>query len=232
VVVPIIQSVFLALWSVLERVGRAIGTFARAMADGAEALWNNIIKPAFDAVRTFFGRVKQFLDRVAEPIRRVLDRINRALDWVWTRVIAPIIDVIDKVRLVLRLLAELGVEWAAKLDAFLLALETRIYESFRVVREWVNTFSSWIDVLFDPRGWIRATPWLYTLYRWGGNVVGILNALGLDVTTTARNELVHSNNPRRPISATVERFKDGTIHNSPGVQNAAARFRSGGTGRF
>jgi hypothetical protein len=214
------------------RVGQAFGDFARTVANAAKSLWQHVVSPALEAVRTFFERAGQFIDKVTAPIRAVFERINRALDWVWSRVIAPILDVIEKVRLVLRLLAELGVEWAAKLDAILLALETRIYDSFRTVREWVNTFQSWIDVLFDPRGWIRATPWLYTLYRWGGNALGILTALGLDVTTSARLELIRSDNPRRPISATVERFRDGTIRNASGVQNAAARFRSRDTGRL
>lgn len=231
-VTPIIARVFNFMGNVISRVGRALGDFARTIANGAQALWAHVVRPAIDAIRTFFTRIQQFLNKVTAPIRSILERINRALDWVWTKIIAPVLDVIEKVRLVLKLLAELGVEWAAKLDAFLLALETRIYDSFRTVREWVNTVSSFIDFLLDPRGWIRSVPWLYTLYRWGGNVVGILTALGLDVTTPARLELTRRENPRRPIGATVERFRSGAIRESFGVQDAAARFRSRRTGQL
>ena len=232
VIVPLISRVFGFLGNVLVRVGRAFGDFARTIASGAQSLWSHVVRPAIDAVRTFFERVSQFLDRVTAPIRAILERINRALDWVWTRIIAPILDVFEKVRLILRLLAELGVDWAGRLDQILLAIETRIYDSFRQVREWVNNFELWIDILFDPRGWIRSTPWLYTLFRWGGNVVGILTALGLDVTTSARLDSVRADNPRRPITATVERFKDGTIREHPSLQHAAARFRSRQTGQL
>jgi len=230
--VPIIVRVFDFLGRVVARVGRAFGDFARTIANGAQSLWSHVVRPAIDAVRTFFTRIQQFLDKVTAPIRAILEKINRALDWVWTKIIAPVLDVIEKVRLVLKLLAELGFEWAAKLDAFLLELETRIYESFRQVRDVLNTVSSWLDILFDPRGWIRSTPWLYTLYRWGGNVVGILTSLGLDVTTKARLELTRSENSRRPISSTVERFKSGAIRGSFGVQDAAAKFRSRRTGQL
>ena len=210
--------------------GRAFGDFARTIATAAKGLREHVIRPAFDAIKTFFERISQFIDKVTKPIRDILERVNRALDWVWSRIIAPVLDVFEKVRLILRLMAELGIEWAARLDQLLLAIETRIYEGFRQVREWVNTLELWLDLLLDPRGWIRSVPWLYTAFRWGGNLVSLLNQLGLDVTTPARLELHREQNPRRPVTSTVERFRNKTIHEAPALQQTAARFRSRDTG--
>lgn len=231
-VVPIIVRVFDFMGKVVVRVGRAFGDFARTIANGAQMLWSNVLKPAIGAIQKFFQRIAQFIDKVTAPIKAILEKINRALDWVWTKIIAPILDVIEKVRLVFRLLAELGLEWAAAIDRILQQIETRIFDAFREIRSFVNTISSFIDLLFDPRGWIKSAPWLYTLFKWGGNVVAILTKLGLDPLTPARLEEHRAANQLQPLASTVARFRDGTIRQSDGVQQAAARFRSRQSGKL
>lgn len=222
---PVIVRVFNVLGSVITRVARAIADFARTIATGVQALYDHVIRPVIDAVQTFFERVENFVNRVLEPIKAVLDRINRALDWVWDRIIEPVLDVIERIRAVLRLLAELGVGWAATLNRILQIIEQRIYDTFREVREFVNTFETWIDLLLAPEGWIRSFPFMYTVFRWAGNIQGILTNIGLDPLAGSRRELVRNDNPRRAVPVTVERFRSGFYREHPGVQTAIARLR-------
>jgi hypothetical protein len=228
VVVPIIARVFEFAGRALVRVGQAFGRFARTIAGAAKAFVDHVVKPVIDAVSKFFQKIERFLDRVTAPIRRIIERINRALDWVWTKIVSPILDVIEKVRAVLRLLAELGAGWAARLDRILQQIESRIYDTFREVRSWVNTFELWLDILLDPGGWIHSTPFLYTVFKWSGNIWGIMVNLGLDPHASEGRALTRQENPLRPVSSTVERFRTGYYRDHPGVQGAIARFRTAG----
>jgi len=225
-VVPIIAKVFNFVGKVLVRVGKAFGAFARSIANAATALWDGVLKPAIDTLVSWFQKFKGFLERVFKPIVDLFKWINEWLDKIWTKVIAPILDVIEKLRLIFKILAELGLDWAKVVERFLQQLETRIYEGFREVRTWVNTLELWLDILLDPGGWIKSTPFLYTVYKWGGNILHLMTKLGLDPLTPARLEEQRAQNPRLPLSKTVEKFKARGYTEDPGIAMAAARFRS------
>jgi hypothetical protein len=226
VIVPIIVRVFTALGGVLVRVGRAFGDFARTIARGAKAFVDHVVKPVIKAVSDAFGKLARFFDRVTAPIKAVLERVNRALDWVWSRVIAPILDAIQRIRAVLKLLAALGADWARKLDEILAQIETRIYDTFREVRNWVNTFELWLDLLLHPGGWIRSFPFLYTVFKWQGNIMGILVNLGLDPHAKERVDLVRADHPQLPVTETVTRFNSRYYADHWGVQSAIARLKT------
>ncbi|MGH7823424.1 MAG: hypothetical protein ACREQ9_26990, partial [Candidatus Binatia bacterium] len=186
----------------------------------------HVVRPFLAAVKRGFDALTRFFDKITAPIRAVLERINRALDWVWSKVLAPILDVIGKVRAILQLLAGLGVEWAGKLDQILQLIETRIYDTFREVRNWVNTFELWLDLLLDPGGWIKSFPFLYTVHLWAGNIMGILVNLGLDPLAGDRRQIVRQDNRTRPLTTTVERFRSGYYRDHFHTQRAIARLKS------
>lgn len=228
VIVPIIVRVFTALGKVIVRVGGAFADFARTIAGAAKAFIDHVVKPIAEALLKFFQKLENVFNRITAPIRAVLERIHAALDWVWTKVIAPILDAIERVRAILRLLGELGVGWAERLDRILAQIETRIYDSFRQVREFVNTFELWLDLLLHPGGWIRSFPFLYTVFKWSGNIWGIMVNLGLDPHIGARLEAARADHPQLPVSETVTRFRSRYYADHFATQSAIARLKSAG----
>lgn|GEM_PF-6521286 len=229
---PWVQQLVGALRDVVNIIASNAGRFFRFISGAVRSLYANILTPAVQALQRWFERFRGFLNRVFEPITNVFKWINEFLDKVWTKVIAPILDVIEKLRLVFRLLEELGVSWAGAVERFLQSLETRIYEAFREVRTFVTNIQSWVDFLLDPRGWIKATPWLYTLYKWSGNVYNLLLKLGIDPLNKDRLRLLREQHEPTPLTPTIERFKTGVLRQNFGMQSAVARLRSRRSGTF
>lgn len=229
IIVPIIVRVFVSLGKVVVRVGQAFADFARTIAHAAKAFVDQVVKPVISAIQKFFEKLENFFARVTQPIRDIIERVNKALDWIWTKVVSPVLEAIERVRAILRLLAELGVGWAEKLDKILQTIETKIYETFREVRSWVNTFELWLDLLLDPGGWIKSFPFLYTVVKWQGNIMGILVNLGLDPLAFDKNQLAREEHPNRKIPETVERFRSRYYQQHFGVQRAIAQLKTRGT---
>lgn len=232
VVVPIFVQVFSVIKSVVAQIASGAGRFFRFIADAARSLYADVLKPIVDAARTYYARVKQFLQSVFGPIIEIFESIQRFLNKVWTDVIAPILDALDKARMALRLLARLGVPFVAKIEEVLQRIQSEIFKRFQQVQGWLNTVTFWLDILLDPRGWIRATPFLYTVFRFGGNIVNVITKLA-DLSGLNRGivERERAENPTLSVNVIVERVKSGAIRESDAVQTAAARFRSGQSGR-
>lgn len=228
---PWVQTIVGAVRQVVDVVARHAGDFFRAIAHGARAIFSNVVQPVAQSIARWYSKFKAFLDRVFGPIIKVVDWVNKFLDKVWTKVIAPILDVLEKIRLVFQGLDALGVDWAGKVADFLRQVESKIYEAFREVRTWVNTFTSWLDLLLDPRGWIRSTPFLWTFVQFGGNVVNLLARLGIDPLQMAEHRaLIEQYKPTVAI-ASIERFRSGELVDDVGIQTAVARLRGGDIGK-
>ena len=231
-IVPIIDKVFGVIKSVVVRVGQNAGRFFRFIGKAARALYRDILVPLTDAVKRFIDKVETFLRRVFDPIVKIFDQIREALAWVWEKIIAPLLDAIDKIRIALRLMAALGVPWVAALERVLQAIQREIFERFRQVQNWVNTATFWLDLLLDPRGWIKSTPFLYTIWRYAGNVLNLVTKIAdLDGGNAEFVRQHKEDNHATGLSPIVERVKSGEIRKSFAVQNAAARFRSRRTGQ-
>jgi hypothetical protein len=229
---PWVQEIVGALRSVVDTMAGNIGRFFRWIAGAARALFDHVLSPVVRALQTWFQRFRSFLDRVFAPIVKVFNWINDFLDKVWSKVIAPILDVIDKIRLVFRFLETLGIEWAGAVDRFLQALETRIYDTFRDIRSFVNNVFTWLDLLLDPRGWIKQVPFLWSIFQFSGNVVNLLTKLGLDPLNKDRYKLARQDLEPTELTTTVEKFRAGGFREDWQIKAIAARFRSRRTGTF
>lgn len=223
---PIFQAVWNGINVVIRTIGENAGRFFRTIANGLRSVWDGVIKPVVDAVWKVIDKFKQFLDRVFAPIRAAFEWVTKLLDTIWTKVIAPILDAIEKIRAVLRILAELGVPFAARLEQILQTIESAIFNAFREVVNWVNTVSSWFDLLLDPRGWIRSTPFLMTVWKFGGNIVNLLVALGADVRHQVIIDDYRASHPTRATSQVTADLRAGVYRDRGYAQQAFARLRS------
>ena len=233
VVVPIFVQVFGVIKFVVLQIATNAGRFFRFIVGAVRTLYERVLVPIADAARRYYDKFKAFLQRVFDPIIKIFEEVQRILNKIWDKIIAPILSALDKVRAVLKLLAVLGVPFAERLERILQRIQREIFTRFQQIQQWVNTATFWLDLLLDPRGWIRSTPFLYTVFRYAGNIVNIVTKLAdrsgfhRETLTQARRE-----NPPKGVDVTVERVKTGEIRNSAAVQSAAARFRSGQSGRL
>lgn len=226
-IMPILSQVFDVIRLVVQRIGENAGRFFRFISGSVRALFRDVLRPIVDAARTYYERFKGFLQRVFGPVIKIFEAVNRFLTRIWDKIIGPILDALDKVRAALRVLAKLGVPWAGKFEELIQAIQREIFERFRQVQNWVNTATFWLDILLDPGGWIRFTPFLNTVYRTAGNILNIITRLA-DVgrKSEMENQVFRERNIPTGIERTVERVRAGEVRKSFAVQNAAARFRS------
>lgn len=231
-IIPIVDKVFNVIKSVVVRVGQNAGRFFRLIGRAARALYRDILVPLVDGLKRFIDKVEAFLRRVFDPIIKIFDRIRSVLNKIWDKIISPILSALDKIRAALRLLGALGVPWVNALEKILQRIQREIFERFTQVQNWVNTATFWLDLLLDPRGWIKSTPFLYTIYRYAGNVLNIVTKLAdLDGRSAETIRQHKEENRATGLSPIVARVKSGEIRKSFAVQQAAARFRSRSTGQ-
>lgn len=232
VVVPIFIQVFGVIRRVVVTIASSAGDFFRSIVTATRTLYDRVLAPIVDAARSYYDRFQKFLRRTFDPIIKIFDKVQETMTWIWDRVIGPIVDTIDKLRAALRLLAKLGVPFAAKIEEILQAIQRTIIERFRQVQSWINRATFWLDILLDPRGWIKSTPFLYTVFRYAGNIMNLVTKFAdSDGFSRESVKLARERNIPKDVAVVIERVKAGEVRSSFAVQNAAARFRSGQSGR-
>ncbi len=231
VIVPILRRTYDVLKHVFGKVAHAVGVFARAMAKVGSAFYDHIIQPVVDTLYTWFERFKHVLNKVFAPILKAIEWVNKVLDKVWAKVIQPILDVLERIRMIFKGLGMLGVDWAQALADIIEQIERQIYESFEKVREILNTIVYYIDTLLDPAGWIRGAPFLRSITKWGPGCAAIISALGIEPGHQERLDERKDRVGPVPFSEGVTAFWNKDVQKHAAVILATSQFKRGETGR-
>lgn len=223
---PVLEKVFDVTKAVFIRVSEAVGVAVRAIVKGVRIFWDKFLKPLGLTLKRWFEKFEAFLKRVTQPIFDVLERINAILQKVWDKVIAPILTAIQRVRLVLRGLAALGVDWAKVLDQKLAAIENRIVSVFNDITEFVNNIADFVDSLLTPFGWIQGRPWLLSTQKWAGGMMSIFFGLGIPIDLDERSARILAEAEPGGIDESLRALAAGEVERRPGIQDALVRLRS------
>ena len=221
---PVLTKVFDVTKAIFVRVSQAVGVAVRAVVKGVRIFWDKFLKPIGLTLKRWFLKFEEFLRRVTQPIFDVLQKINDILQKVWDRVIAPILTAIGRVRLVLRGLAALGVDWAKVLDDKLAAVENRIVTTFNDITQFINQITDFLDSLLTPFGWIQGRPWLLSTWKWGGGMASILVGLGIPLDLEERTESLRAGFVDMDIAAAVRDFDSGEFARLSSMRKAVSDF--------
>ncbi len=191
----IVSAIWGAVRWLAEKAATIAVAVAHAVAIAARYTWNGLKwlgarardaalwlrDRAVDVARWLRDKVwpwlQRLVDRISEWFRRsfgwlvkLLKIVSRALDWVYTKVLRPLLTFLESVRLVLRGLAALGVEWAARLEQRILALEQRIFQTFLTIVQHVNQLADILGVIFDLSGAIRRSIMVWSAWSFIGDL--------------------------------------------------------------
>lgn len=136
---------------------RNVQTLGRFLRNGFVALVRNVQRAALwlkGTLTHIFRPVLQFLDRVKGYIRRIYDRF-----------IKPVLDVIEIMRRVFRLLGYLGIDWARALDRKLGQLENLITLPFEWVVGKINELIGVINRIVTADGLLQRLVLINSLLR-------------------------------------------------------------------
>jgi len=120
------------------------GMFAKAW-DGLKIVWRDVLKPALTWVDHELGRLHDWLVDTFKPVFQFLKRVQDELNAIYKRFVRPILDTIDFIRAINRVLLTFHIHLLEALDKVLQQIEQRIEEPFL----WINQQLTRIWNLFD-----------------------------------------------------------------------------------
>src|SRR6267142_6254912 len=146
----------------LFRLGKALARAVRAL--GVLAL---------HGLRTFvtwaYARIQQlqaWLKDKFGPVLRFIRRIKDEIDQIYKRFVRPILDTIEFIRQINRVLQLFGIDVLQKLDTTLAQIEARIEEPFQWVRKKITFLENWLDRIVTLDGFFQRLTLLRSLQRY------------------------------------------------------------------
>ncbi|HEY2938153.1 MAG TPA: hypothetical protein VGJ25_16235 [Gaiellaceae bacterium] len=202
-------AIFKAIWDGLRwvaekaaivavAVARAVAQAARYTWDGLKWFGGKVVDGAYWLRDRAIGLARWWKDKAAPWLARSLDkigswfkrhfgwlwtwvhRIQSILGWIYSNILRPLFAFLEVTRLVLRLLAALGVKWAARLETWIRGLEQKLLNVFSSIVNVVNSIADLLDALFDPTGAFKRKYFVWSLIHWWGDVQALSLLAGID----------------------------------------------------
>jgi len=191
--------------------------------------FSRIARELYDVIRAVVQRVSKILDKVLGPVIDFLDKVREHIWKIYNDYVKPILDIIEFIRIPLRILSQFNVEWAKKLDATLAQIEDEIVENFQLVLGTLNKTINLLNDIVDVDRLLKRITLLRSILR----DVQYLNNLWWNSHTRELTEAQRENyrskfEPTEPERVTAEmrvHFASGNARISPAVREAIANVK-------
>lgn len=184
----------------LAAVFSAIWTALKVAASGVLRAFNALVHLNFGSI---WRAIKRGLDRIyrallwyQKRIMEPMDRLRRQIMEIYNRFFKPILLFLDKLRVMIRILAIFNRRLAALLDSKLFALEAKLLWPINQALKRINAFTSWTRAVLTAGGLLDRVLLLESLRRDAAMVWEILT------------------NPRAVIYRPVAKPPGRTVHDS------------------
>lgn len=212
------------IWNTLVSFAGVLSNIFHTIADFFDDLWWSYIVPFVEKVQQIFDDISTWLANFLDPLITFLKALN---DW-FTIHILPylkiVIEVIQRMRVILAAFRIMGFQWAAKLDADLQKIQGYVTLVIQDVVGTLNKISTVINLAIDPAQIIRVPFFNNTLFSSLGAVKRAA-AFGSNrpLTATEQEEIQQDGALLQGGAAVATRNADGSVTYSP----AAARINAG-----
>ena len=146
-------------------------------------LWWVWIVPFIEKLQQILDDILTWLQNFLGPLLDVIAKIIFFVKHYIIPILGDVIEVIQRMRVILALFRILGLQWAAKLDADLALVQAYLTQVLQDVLATVNTITSLVGLVFDPAGIIRRDFFPGTLFASLG-AVKRANGFGTDRAST------------------------------------------------
>lgn len=157
------------LWENLQALGNWVWT---ALKGSLSALWRGLkalahlnFKSIWSALKRGYERIRRALDWYMRRVQAPLDRLRRQIWDVYRRFFKPILQVLDSFRVMVRVVALFNRKLAAKLDARLFSLESKLMWPITAALHRINELASYQRALVTALGYLDRVTFLETLRR-------------------------------------------------------------------
>jgi len=136
-------------------------------------LWANVLGPLINWIGSKVTDLAGKLRKLLEPLLRHLELIKNFIREIYKKWLRPILDTIDAIRQVLRLLELFHIKVARQLDDALGAIERRLLQPFQFVLTQINKIEDVIDRIVTLDGLLQRVTLLGSLAKHNGAILGL-----------------------------------------------------------
>jgi len=154
--------------AILEGLTAVAWRFAQVW-DWLRKWFGRIFRELADVIGAVVKRLSRILDRVLGPVIDFLDKVRKHVWAIYNDIVKPILDIIEFIRLPLKILSAFNVEWAKRLDATLANLEDWIVDQFTFVMGKLNQAINVLNGIVDVSGLLKRITLIKSLRR-DGNI--------------------------------------------------------------
>lgn len=213
------------IWDALVSLAQSLHDIFQSIREFFEDVWYEVIEPFIEWCQQIIDDITTWLANVLDPIITFVTKLMK-----WFRLyILPylkiIIEVIQRMRVILALFKLLGAQWAAKLDADLAKIQGYVTLAIQDVVKTLNTISSVLNLVLDPAQIIRKDFFTGTLFSSLG-AVKRAGAFGGNRALTASEAQSEADDGAllNGGAAVATRNADGTMTYSPALTRISAGF--------
>jgi hypothetical protein len=163
--VGVLFSFAATLWNAVRDLGSVALSGMRHSWGFLRDTYEHVLRPAWQRFWRYVDIARDTLDRTLRPVFRWLRRVREWVNTYYERYVRPVLDTIDVARRALRMLAELGVDWARGLDARLATLQERIDAPFRRVLSEINRVIGVVNQIATAGGLLQRLALVRSLER-------------------------------------------------------------------
>jgi hypothetical protein len=217
-----------AIWNAIRVAGKFVNKLGGKIWGALQTTYERVLKPAWQKFYKFVDRVHDWLDRHLGPLLKKVNDLRKKIYGYWKRFVRPVLDFIDALRGVLRVLAALHVPFAKKLDAELGRIEGWITRVFTEIFQRLNEVSDWLDRIIGLDGLFKRLTLLRSLVANIGNVwSALVNSYTKPIDQATRDELKTSMKGRTLTVVRTELHEYYATSGGPAaprIQEAAAQW--------
>lgn len=203
------------------------GMFARVW-DGLKIVWNDVLSPFFRWLDAQLTRVVSWLKATLKPVFDWLQRVRDELKSIYNRFVKPIIDTIEFLRQLNRVLLAFHLHFLQKLDTVLQTIEQRIEEPILWLNEQLNKIFNALDLVLTFDGFLQRLTLIRSLNRYVPDWLRIATNSRMGKLSGDEAYRVGAKDNPQPIPDTVEALAAWTRgeHNDTGDVLDAAVSRA------
>lgn len=147
------------VWIALQWLGSAVATFLKSTGamfakvwDGMKIVWSDVLKPALVWVDDHLKRVYAWLKDTFKPVFDFLREVRCRLNEFYATFVRPVVDTIEFVRQVNRVLLAFHITLLQGLDRTLQQIEQRVEEPFIWLNQQINKIWNALELVVTADG--------------------------------------------------------------------------------
>lgn len=163
--VGVLQAGVILIWNAIKDTIDLARTGFIKVWDFAGSLYDDVLKPAWEKFWSWFDKLRTWLNDTFGPLLDWLRKLREELLKFWANYVRPWLDFIDVTRRILRVLGNLGLAFAKKLDQELGDLENAIEAPFRFVLGKLNEIINVVNTIATAGGLLQQVALIRSLAR-------------------------------------------------------------------